>query len=449
MDNSNIKKTSKIKGLLTVVLLIVLGIFLILVGIKYYKVSSKEYILSNAIKNVYTKLKSNIKLPSLIKSDNYSLTSKIQYNINTNTNTTLNTNLLSYLNNANTKLTLIHSKDNKKLFLDINTNKDNTDIINYKKYIENSTNYVKVEEVSNNYINLGNDNYFENFSKDDNTISNIDYIITKYIELIPISLTEDNLSMTREKVLVNKEEKSVYKITYSIDNHELVKLINKLKNNIKNDKKAYSILTNYDKDYFNKTVEEKDKLLKSKQQVILNVYTDYFYNIIKYEIEFLNDLDSKIYSLDVVDNNILLTTLKNHKVINYFEITKSNNKYLINVKNSKEEDVGSIEFENDKLSTSLILSYSDDTYKHDILLDRKLTENNYGYNEVIKYDQIKTNLSTTNKDLVTNCVIINNVSNEVKIEEEVKDSILLDSLSKDKKKIMTNYKKYLKNKLNS
>ena len=132
-----------------------------------------------------------------------------------------------------------------------------------------------------------------------------------------------------------------------------------------------------------------------------------------------------------------------------YEITKSNNKYLINVKNSKEEDVGSIEFENDKLSTSLILSYSDDTYKHDILLDRKLTENNYGYNEVIKYDQIKTNLSTTNKDLVTNCIIINNVSNEVKIEEEVKDSILLDSLSKDKKKIMTNYKKYLKNKLNS
>ena len=447
MDNSNIKKTSKIKGLLTVVLLIVLGIFLILVGIKYYKVSSKEYILSNAIKNVYTKVKSNIKLPSLIKSDNYSLTSTIQYN--TTNNTTLNTNLLSYLSNANTKLTLIHSKDNKKLFLDINTNKDNTDIINYKKYIENSTNYVKVEEVSNNYINLGNDNYFENFSKDDNTISNIDYIITKYIELIPISLTEDNLAMTREKVLVNKEEKSVYKITYSIDNHELVKLINKLKNNIKNDKKAYSILTNYDKDYFNKTVEEKDKLLKSKQQVIINVYTDYFYNIIKYEIEFLNDLDSKIYSLDVVDNNILLTTLKNHKVINYFEITKSNNKYLINVKNSKEEDVGSIEFENDKLSTSLILSYSDDTYKHDILLDRKLTENNYGYNEVIKYDQIKTNLSTTNKDLVTNCIIINNVSNEVKIEEEVKDSILLDSLSKDKKKIMTNYQKYLKNKLNS
>ena len=444
MDNSNIKKTSKIKGLLTVVLLIVLGIFLILVGIKYYKVSSKEYILSNAIKNVYTKVKSNIKLPSLIKSDNYSLTSTIQYN--TTNNTTLNTNLLSYLNNANTKLTLIHSKDNKKLFLDINTNKDNTDIINYKKYIENSTNYVKVEEVSNNYINLGNDNYFENFSKDDNTISNIDYIITKYIELIPISLTEDNLAMTREKVLVNKEEKSVYKITYSIDNHELVKLINKLKNNIKNDKKAYSILTNYDKDYFNKTVEEKDKLLKSKQQIIINVYTDYFYNIIKYEIEFLNDLDSKIYSLDVADNNILLTTLKNHKVINYFEITKSNNKYLINVKNSKEEDVGSIEFENDKLSTSLILSYSDDIYKHDILLDRKLTENNYGYNEVIKYDQIKTNLSTTNKDLVTNCIIINNVSNEVKIEEEVKDSILLDSLSKDKKKIMTNYKKYLKNK---
>lgn len=447
MDNSNIKKTSKIKGLLTVVLLIVLGIFLILVGIKYYKVSSKEYILSNAIKNVYTKVKSNIKLPSLIKSDNYSLTSTIQYN--TTNNTTLNTNLLSYLSNANTKLTLIHSKDNKKLFLDINTNKDNTDIINYKKYIENSTNYVKVEEVSNNYINLGNDNYFENFSKDDNTISNIDYIITKYIELIPISLTEDNLAMTREKVLVNKEEKSVYKITYSIDNHELVKLINKLKNNIKNDKKAYSILTNYDKDYFNKTVEEKDKLLKSKQQIIINVYTDYFYNIIKYEIEFLNDLDSKIYSLDVVDNNILLTTLKNHKVINYFEITKSNNKYLINVKNSKEEDVGSIEFENDKLSTSLILSYSDDTYKHDILLDRKLTENNYGYNEVIKYDQIKTNLSTTNKDLVTNCIIINNVSNEVKIEEEVKDSILLDSLSKNKKKIMTNYKKYLENKLNS
>ena len=115
MDNSNIKKTSKIKGLLTVVLLIVLGIFLILVGIKYYKVSSKEYILSNAIKNVYTKVKSNIKLPTLIKSDNYSLTSTIQYN--TTNNTTLNTNLLSYLNNANTKLTLIHSKDNKKLFL--------------------------------------------------------------------------------------------------------------------------------------------------------------------------------------------------------------------------------------------------------------------------------------------------------------------------------------------
>ena len=447
MDNSNIKKTSKIKGLLTVVLLIVLGIFLILVGIKYYKVSSKEYILSNAIKNVYTKVKSNIKLPTLIKSDNYSLTSTIQYN--TTNNTTLNTNLLSYLSNANTKLTLIHSKDNKKLFLDIDSNKDNINIINYKKYIENSTNYLKIEEVSNNYINLGNNNYFENFSKDDNTFSNIDYIITKYIELIPISLTEDNLAMTREKVLVNKEEKSVYKITYSIDNHELVKLINKLKNNIKNDKKAYSILTNYDKDYFNKTVEEKDKLLKSKQQIIINVYTDYFYNIIKYEIEFINDLNSKIYSLDVLDNNLLLTTLKNHKVINYFEIDKSNNKYLINVKNSKEEDVGSIEFENDKLSTSLILSYSDDTYKHDILLDRKLTENNYGYNEVIKYDQIKTNLSTTNKDLVTNCIIINNVSNEVKIEEEVKDSILLDSLSKDKKKIMTNYKKYLENKLNS
>ena len=448
MDNSKKNKKNKIKGLLTVVLLVILGITLITLGIKFYKLSSKEYILTKSINNIYSFIKENIIIPDIYKTDNYSLNINYQFNITGNIEDK-NKNLIEKLNLSDNNLIIKSSRDNKKLLINYTSTKDNTNLINYKNYIEKSTNYLKLDEISKSYINTGNNNYFENLSREDTSLSNLDYILSKSIDLLPESISKDNLSMSKVNTLVNNKEKTLYKISYLIDNHELVKLYNNIKTNLKKDNKSSSILTNYNSNYFNELLEEKDKKLAKEENITINIYTDMFYNIIKYEIEHKNKLESNIYSLDIEDNNILLTNLKNHKIINYYYIKKSNNKYLIDVEDSKNKNVGNIEFENNKVSTNLILSYSDNDYKYEKSLDRKITDTSNGYESVITYNSTRTNLKTAEKDKNIVFKAQSKLDKDPKIEENIKNTILKDSLSKDKKEIVNNYKEYIINKLRS
>ena len=173
------------------------------------------------------------------------------------------------------------------------------------------------------------------------------------------------------------------------------------------------------------------------------------YNIVKYEFEYKNDMKSKIYSLDIDDNNLLLTTIEDHKVNNYFNIKKTNNKYIVEVEDSNNKNVGNIEFENNKVGTNLIASFSNSNYKYDLNLDRKITDNNNGYNSVLNINYIRTNINTTEKDYIFRLDSNTVVEKDYKDDIDIKDSILKDSLSKDKKEIIDNYKDYITNKLKS
>ena len=449
MDNTKSKKSSKIKELFPVVLLMVLGISLIIFSFKIKNITSKEQILEKALSNSYQTIKSNLIIPKYYKNDNFSLKSDYKLYLEKEFDSIEDKNIFNKLNEADNSLNISLSKDNKSLLIDLKTTKNNNNLINYQNYIKNSTNYIKINEISDKYINLGNNTYFENLSSEDSSLSNLDYILNKVIEYIPISLSKDNITSKNVRELLNKKEKNLYKVSYLVDNHELVKLLNNLKSNLKKDKKSYNILTNYDKNYFNKKIKESDKILSKDEKITINIYTDIMYNIVKYEFEYKNDMKSKIYSLDIDDNNILLTTIEDHKVNNYFNIKKTNNKYIVEVEDSNNKNVGNIEFENNKVGTNLIASFSNSNYKYDLNLDRKITDNNNGYNSVLNINYIRTNINTTEKDYIFRLDSNTVVEKDYKDDIDIKDSILKDSLSKDKKEIIDNYKDYITNKLKS
>ena len=200
---------------------------------------------------------------------------------------------------------------------------------------------------------------------------------------------------------------------------------------MKNDEKSSNILLNFDSDFFNNKLDEKDIILDKDEKYIINIYCSMLLNKpLKFEIIYTNNDTKKVFSIDLGDNSFDFYYLLNDEV-RYSGVFKiSLDKINVSVLDRLGESVGNIDIENsnDEITSLLTLNleksiyevnlsskysdYSKDSYKYAMDLAFKVTDNN-----VIKFSG--------------NINLVSNVFSNVSIEEDVSKSVLKSTLSDD------------------
>lgn len=459
MDQSNVveemsingKNTRSKKELFIIVLFLVLAIILITLGITIYKKTSPKNIFNSSLKTINkniseaiffkrdkTDLSGNFKVESDIKID-ISSTEPISEEYTIDQNNLFNTNITSSTN----KLTFIHSLNDKKLYLNVNSSINENNIIDYKYLIDNSTNYRYLNNFREEYINYGNANYFETISENNTNTNNYNYLMNKFIDYFTSNLDKDKFNQEKVPTYLDNDRATLNKVSYYFNNKELTTVLNKVKKDLKKDENTKTLLNNLNPNILDENL--KKDLLSKKESITISVYSDMFYRIKKYELTYQNENYEKIYSIVPKEDEIVVSVIENTKLLRKYRITNKDNKYNIAIENSKGTNEGTIEFINNEIETSLVGSTQSNNKKYDITLDRKISElqANKSYISTITLSYQKTNTDTTEKEKNIYITINSNVTNDNKINEEVINTVLLSSLNGEEKNRLDNITKEL------
>ena len=165
------EKAKKKKGKKSIRLLFILGLMLITVGSVLAYLSSPSYVSKTVIKGFSQKAIELIgnRVETGLE-DNYKTTSNIKINLKSDYFQALATmdpsyamisNLLNNLSNTENNITMIQDKENKKLFLNLDSKLAGQSLLNTKYLVENATAYYSIDGISSTYVNNGKTHYLE------------------------------------------------------------------------------------------------------------------------------------------------------------------------------------------------------------------------------------------------------------------------------------------------
>lgn len=448
----------KILRVMIFLLFVILGISLIRIGLYFEKISQPKNIYKSGIDIITTKLKDITSMDEkYILGDNFSLNGKITVNTSSEIypkkaliypSYIKKNNLVNNFNKMNIDYEIIQNKKDKKLLLSINENNTNKKILNYKMLVDNSTEYYFVEDIVNNYINDGSNNYFEMFTEDRTTLSNIDYMY----EFLSLSLAKElgeEAEKYKKTTTYNNKKEELNQVSVKLTNKTINKIISAVIEDIKNDKEANKIMNSIDSDFKNKKIKEKDYLDKNESYTI-NIYSSKYLNKpLKYEIIYLNDKTSKIYSYEGNKDKGLFYYTKNDDLKYSAEYSATNKTVDVKVYDKYQKNIGSIKLNKDKNNLLLNASINLDNNSYDINYSNKYKN----YKENKSYD-IESNLSLKiieNNQVKLASEIVNkeNISKNANIQETPDNSIFTSKLTEEQKNkfnnIYDNVKRRLEN----
>ena len=208
-------------------------------------------------------------------------------------------------------------------------------------------------------------------------------------------------------------------------------------------------MNSIDSDFKNKKIKEKDYLDKNESYTI-NVYCSKYLNKpLKYEIIYLNDKTSKVYSYEGNKDKGLFYYTENDD-LKYSANYSATNKIIdIKVYDKYQKNKGSIKLNRDKNNVLFNVSLNLDNKNYDIVYSNKYK--NYKENKsyeiesnlslrILENNQVKLASETSNKT---------NVSKNTDIQETTENSIFKSKLTEEQKNkfdsIYDNVKRRLEN----
>lgn len=444
-ENTTEKKSKKT---IMIVIIAILAIILIGIGAYFSYASNPKRIIASAIENLSSKLKEPIISDNedLQIGDNYTINSDVKFNIESDYLTMLAgtdptylpyANILKNLNQTNNSLLLSQDKKNKKVLANWTTTLNGQELLNGKYYVENATQYFYLKNFLNTYINGGSSNYFEALEENATSAENMIYIYDVIIKSFKNNLKDEYFTKYKEKTTVNNQEKELTKVSVKITDKRLKEIAKAILKDLKEDTKANKILTGIDEAFSKSKISDDVELLGEKQSIELNVYTNNLtYEIEKYEMVFLdNTKESKITYEEAKDNAKIYIT-QDSQLIARLDITKQNNKYTTKIISSSEKELGNITIEKNNKGSFISANINDEELTIDLTCDSK-------------YEDIKKNKSYTNNVNLTLKVVSNNISivnatiktsnkasNEVKINEDVSNSVLASSITTEQQQAL-------------
>lgn len=420
------EKAKKKKGKKSIILLFILGLMLITVGSVLAYLSSPSYVSKTVIKEFSQKAIELIgnRVETGLE-DNYKTASNIKINLKSDYFQALATmdpsyamisNLLNNLSNTENNITMIQDKENKKLFLNLDSKLAGQSLLNTKYLVENATAYYSIDGITSTYVNSGNNNYFESLNSTTTTNENTKYIIEKIAESLAKNLEDNYLSES-----YNNEYKI---ITITLTEKDIVTYINKVINDLKKDDKANKIMTGYNANFSKTKITAED--ISGIGTIKVNIYLDKLLS------------QAKIYELELKDNNKITYSKEDGKEI--IEIISEDEKVTLEIRSQGEKTEISIKDGNNTSLGTITISKTSTNYDIVANIISEETSLDFGYNYQItnlkkgtSYDSSATmTMKITAQDttiLDGNITITGQTTNDVTINEDTSGSVLASSLT--------------------
>ena len=449
MKNKNTnKKKIPIKQIILIIVLFVFGIFFITAGVFLNIKSNPKNIMKKSLYELYDHINNSINYKQKLIDFNNNFMIDSSFTINASYNK--DDEYIKYFYDAinNTSNNIVYGEDisNKKLFLNIDSKKNNTNFIFKKTLIDNATKYIKIDNDTNAYINTGTDNYFELYN--DSYQDNINYLLLFFTNSFIDNIEDKNIIVENKKTIVDREEKTLNKISCYINNDLLIKILNRVHDDIIKDEKANNIMSNINSNYKDLEISMEENLLRKDTSIELIIYTDLFYNTKKYEIVYQNNIKETRISYTPLTEYSLITLYSDNKIEKIYKIKGNSDKYDIDILNSKNQIIGSMTIENSKDRFNIISNSETDDNKIILNVDRILSNmNNNSYNSNIEIHYSNTNKNTKQKEVTLEYKGYTKVSRNVIINESIDNNSIYDTLDSKDKEYISNYNKLLLSKI--
>ena len=438
--NSKIKKRIPMKQILLIIVLFVFGILLITAGVLLEIKSNPKNIMKQSLYELYEHINNSINYKQKIIDFNKNFMIDSSFTIDSSY--TKDNQYIKYFYDAinNTNNNIVYGQDisNKKLFLTIDSKKDKNNFIFKKLLIDNATKYIKTDNDTKLYVNRGTSNYFELYN--DSYKENIDYLLLFITNSFIDNLNDRDIVVETKKTTIGNKEKSLNKISYYINNDILIKILNKVHDDITNDEKANNIVSSIDNEYKDKEIPVDEKILRKNSSIEIIVYADYLYNTKKYELVYQDGIKETRISYTPLDDNSVITVMNDNRIDKIYRIKGNSDKYDIDILNSKNSIIGSMTIENSSDRFSVISSSETDDNKIILNIDRILSKmNNNSYDSSVEIHYSNTNKITKKKEVTIDIKGYTKVNNNVIINENIENNIIYDTLSVDDKAYIDNY----------
>ncbi|MBR2828075.1 MAG: hypothetical protein IKE70_02435, partial [Bacilli bacterium] len=410
------------------ILFILLSIYVIHVGIDFYKKSMPSSIMGECIQSIENILENYIfSYQDIQSSDNFSLHQDISFSILSDYYEK-NDSYFKQLNQSKVELSIEQDSLKKKLLLQLIHTLNNQEELNSKYYVEDSTQYYFVNTVLNQYINNGNSYYFENINDQQNMDYNINYLYSFVFNSFKKQFKNSYFKSYQVKRKILNEEKDVLEISLTINNKLLNQIFEGILKDLQKDKIASRILSNMIPSF--KKLKWKDKkIFINNDSYTFNIYySKYLYKLLKLELISLNEENKKIVEYHVIDTNKGKIYIISNDLLKYdIDISFETNQMNLSILDSKSNQVGLFYIKKKDFNREMHFELMDNSANIDISIHSEFKNEKKGMflnQTMIDFDLLFSN----EKDLKGNINVLSKYSDVVNIYEEVEDAILQKKL---------------------
>lgn len=439
----------KIIKYLSLFLVIIIAFTLIGLGFYLNTLASSEYIVEGVIDRTSYLFKNYLDKNKIDLSDKFVLKSNIDIKIDSELYRNLSTTNEEYIkktnyfrNLSNTKSEFVWKQDfkGKKAYFSFFSRLVDENLINYKKFVDDSTEYNYLEGVTSSYINMGNSVYFENLNSERKMNDNLDYLYNAFLNSLKKRLGMEEFERYEVIESINGNRMRVNQLALKIDDKFLKRVLNGVKDDLKNDSVSNSIITGINKNFFKSDIFKKDKFLKGDGTYTFNIYTSPLLNRpLKLELVYMEGTSKKFISYDGDEKRGNINYVENDKLIYNVDCKFGVDEYQFDIKDSSLEKIGSFKIDSELRMETFSLLSEIGNKKVDLNYTSKYVESDE-YNVVndkkLVFNVVEDKMQKYNGEIH----LITTFSKNSEINEDISNAVLESSLSKEEKDIFSNKK---------
>ncbi len=449
-------KRRKFYCILIITFAFIIAIVLIGIGVYFNMITSNNYIMGTAIDKSDSLLKNYLENNSHQIKDNYTLNSKINFNLDseearnksiTDLEALKRVNYLKNLSLMNIEINLKKDAKKKRLLFELDEKILEEEIVNYKYLIENSTEYYFLNNFLNNYVNDGSCNYFESLNSENTSEDNIIYLHDFLIESLKKNLKDEYFERYDVTENISGKDTDVKQISLRLTDSVIRDILRNILNDLKSDEQSKKILTSIDKNFSKWKVKDSTEFLKGNESYTINVYTTSFMcQFLKLEVIHLDGNDKSVVTYEGDETKGEVYYIENDKIKYIINCTFKNGKYVIKIQDELNKNLGEFSLEFDKKRTNFIFNFDDASKKIDIIYSSKYRKKSGGksINEMdITFKYLENRVSKLSGEVQA----ITEISDDVKIDEDVSNAVLKASLTNEQKANLDTRREFVKTRL--
>ncbi len=435
------KKRGKI--VLCFLVLFILAIASIWIGIYFNHLSSPKNIMNQTIDGVGARLQLFLQdSTSHYLGDTFHLESKIQFQLDSeklmkdkehDAESLKKYRMMQNLSKMQSTLTVMQDGDKKQALLSLQQVLGNEEVLNAKYVIDNSTRYYFVNRVLKNYVNDGNCSYFETLNSDNTSLDNIYYLYSFIENSLKEQLKDEYFQVYRVEENIGEERKTVKQVSLKLTDKVIRNILKGVLKDLKADEKACKILTGIDDHFSKRKISNKTTFLDSDESYTIHIYTStVFCKPLKYEVVHLKGDTKSSVSYEGNDVQGDLYWIENDQVQKRLAIHFQDRKFDFLIYNSKDQKIGSFEYDRDQNGVSFDFHYDDSIQKYNFIYSSKYE--NVRKNSFINHQKLSMKVVHDKVGLLDGVITVDTEgSRNAKMMEDVSNAVLASTLSEEQK----------------